>query len=423
MSEKEKRGRIIKMEGIKELPITSTSFGMMDWNETGNWRYLRPVYRVKTAPCTLECPAGEIIPRYMFNAADGEHEEAWKVLVRDNPFPATCGRLCDHPCESICLRRDFDETVGIRDVERFLGDMAIGNWSLKPPKVSREERVAIIGAGPTGLSCAYRLAQYGYRVTLYEEGMDLGGSLRKDVPESLLPPRILDGEIDNIISLGIDVRKGTRVTDGDMLAEMMKEFKAIFLAVGNQLSEGGKASIPFDGVIDHDGGKVALNENDRTSVDSIFAGGSVVTGDRMGVAEAIGWGGRGAKAIDIFIKDRPAPRAGKEKEIVAAENLNLDHFVRRERNLPRTSGNGGESQEQAAQTFDEDVAKAEAARCFMCGICVFCDNCLIFCPDVAVERLARGYKIDYYHCKGCGICVRECPRDAMSMESELKWKK
>jgi len=421
--EKDKAGKIIKMEGLKELPMTAVSFGLMDWNETGNWRYLRPVYRVKTAPCTLDCPAGENIPRYMRNLAMGEHEEAWRFLVRDNPFPATCGRICDFPCEAVCLRDDFDETVGIRDVERFLGDMAIGTWSMSPPKRVKDDRVVVIGAGPTGLSCAYTLAQFGYRVTLIDEADALGGSLRTDVPDSLLPREILDGEIENILSMGIEARKGERVADSGRIDELLADCRAVFLATGVP-SNGDEKDGSFPGdAVKMEKGRVPVNDHCQTASESIFAGGAIVTGGKMSVVEAIGWGKRAARAIDGYVKGMLDGRPEKKKETVTLENLNLDHFDKAGRNRPMAiKSDDGEGVERF-ETLDQDSAVREAGRCFNCGICIYCDNCMIFCPDVAIDKVGKGYKIDYYHCKGCGVCVYECPRDTMSMESELKWKK
>jgi Pyruvate/2-oxoacid:ferredoxin oxidoreductase delta subunit len=409
---KEKAGKTIKMDGLKELPITAISFGLMDWNETGNWRY-----------CTVDCPAGENIPRYMLNAAHEEHEEAWRLLVKDNPFPATCGRICDYPCEAVCLRKDFDETVGIRDVERFLGEMAIGNWSMAPPKVVKDDRVAVIGGGPSGLSCAYYLAQFGYTVTLIEKNEILGGSLRTVTPGSLLPPKILDGEIDNILSMGIEVRKEITPDNPPTIDEMLKEYKALFLATGvPRTNQGADGAFPGD-TVKMENGRVVVNEHCQTSRDSIFAGGGIVEGKEMSVAEAIGWGKRAARAIDRYIKGMLEGRVEKKKEYVTFENLNLDHFVKEERNRPAVIKAGDGDTADQVETLERDAAVREAGRCFNCGICIYCDNCMIFCPDVAIDKVGRGYKIDYYHCKGCGVCVFECPRDSMSMESELKWKK
>lgn len=421
--EKEKVGKIIKMEGLKELPMTAISFGLMDWNETGNWRYLRPVYRVKTAPCTVDCPAGENIPRYMLNAAHEELEEAWRLLVKDNPFPATCGRICDYPCERVCHRKDFDETVGIRDVERFLGEIAIGNWAMSPPKAIKDDGVAVIGAGPTGLSCAYFLAQFGYRVTLIDEGEVLGGSLRMEVPKSLLPPEILDGEIENILSMGIEVRRGVRVADPKMIDKLLGDAKTIFLAIGIRSKDRGTGdSFPGD-IVKMEDGRVTVNDHCQTSNDSIFAGGGIVTGGEMSVAEAVGWGKRAARAIDARCRGMLEGRTEKKKEMVTFANLNLDHFIKEERNRPVVIESGDGDSPERVETLDRDAAVREAGRCFNCGICIYCDNCMIFCPDVAIDKVGKGYKIDYYHCKGCGVCVYECPRDSMSMESELKWKK
>jgi NADPH-dependent glutamate synthase beta subunit-like oxidoreductase/Pyruvate/2-oxoacid:ferredoxin oxidoreductase delta subunit len=550
MAKNEHAGKVIKMEGLGELPVTAISFGTMEWNETGSWRYLRPTYRVKSAPCILGCPAGEDIPRYLHKMAGGDLEGAWGMLIKDNPFPAVCGRLCSHPCEGVCLRGGFDEVVGVRDTERSLGDMALDRWEMRKTGVARDERVAVIGGGPTGLSCAYHLARSGYRVTVFDDRGELGGSLRSDVPEFLLPSRVLDGEIGRVLGLGVDVQPRAGTTGGKELEELLEDFSVLFIATGvlgdrpgpgvedngimsgidhidgrkiigwtrsgsdhddlgrsvavvgdgalalrsamavrryaddthlflngrtedigyevevcsaggvtvhqdvglkgvkeeggglvltYEIKSAGEAEIKVDSLVlasagspvdsplkefmVMEDGRIMVDEYCRTSREDVFAGGGAVTGCDMGVAEAIAWGRRGARAIDAHLRGRKLEGFCKEREVVSAENLNLDHFVHAERNRPQVEDFNGSGTIEPFRTLGEETAVAEAARCFNCGICIFCDNCLIFCPDVAIKRAARGYTIDYYHCKGCGICVNECPRDAMSLESELKWKK
>jgi Pyruvate/2-oxoacid:ferredoxin oxidoreductase delta subunit len=415
--QEEERGRRIEMEGLSQLPDTAISFGTMDWNATGNWRYIRPLYRNKTAPCAVECPAGENISRFMYLSSRGEHEEAWRVLVRDNPFPAVCGRLCDHPCETACLRETFDETVGIRDVERYLGETAIGKWALAPPKVAREERIAVVGGGPVGLACAYFLGQSGYAVTLVEAGERLGGSLRGHVDDGSLPGELLEGEIENLLAAGrIEVRRGTRLEGMAAWEELQAEHRAVLLATGRPGD--GRDGGPFAGFVEVTEGRVPVDEAGFTSRESVHAAGGVTGVAGVGIAEAVRIGRSAARGIDASIRGLPAGRKAKKTEVVTLENLNLDYFIHEARVRPPDEGPGG-----AVGTFDAETATAESARCFHCGICIFCDNCMIFCPDVAIEKVARGYRIHYYHCKGCGICVHECPRDAMSMENELKWKK
>jgi NADPH-dependent glutamate synthase beta subunit-like oxidoreductase len=424
MPKKEKFGKIIKMEGLKELPFGPISFGTMEWNETGNWRYVRPIYKVKVSPCVVDCPLGENIPRYMLKSAEGDFEEAWKMLIKDNPFPAVCGRLCDFPCEPVCLRKDFDENVGIRDVERFLGDMAAGKLTLTPPKIKKDERVAVMGAGPAGLTCAYYLARSGYKVKVFDAGKVAGGSLRNGNSRALLPSKILDGEIKNILSQGVEIELGTRIDDPKKLSG---EYKALFIATGNHkdgLAKGSKEDpqATLKDFVKMKDGLVVVDEDGITSRESVFAGGGIVAGN-LNIAEAIAWGKRVAKAIDGYIKGRVTVKVVKEKDMVLSENLNFDYFTKVERNRPEEKNSKEGDQGKLVETFDGKTASAEASRCFNCGICIFCDNCMIFCPDVAIEKVGRGYNIHYYHCKGCGVCVHECPRDAMSMESELKWKK
>ena len=140
------------------------------WNLTGSWRNVRPYYDFKTSPCILGCPTGENIQRYIYLVTLGEYEEAWRTIIESNPMPAVTGRVCFHPCMTKCTRKDFDEAVNINAIERSLGDMGLdsGEW-MEKTKASRKEKVAVVGSGPAGLSCAFYLARRGYPVTLFEK--------------------------------------------------------------------------------------------------------------------------------------------------------------------------------------------------------------------------------------------------------------
>ena len=164
-------------------------------NLTGTWRTARPVYLSRLPPCNNACPAGENIQGWLFHAESGDYEQAWRVLVQDNPLPAVMGRVCYHPCEGACNRGQLDSSVGINSVERFLGDEAIKQgWKFDAPATASGKRILIVGAGPSGLSAAYHLARMGHQVEIQEAGPLAGGMMRFGIPKYRLPREVLDAE-------------------------------------------------------------------------------------------------------------------------------------------------------------------------------------------------------------------------------------
>jgi len=210
-------------------------------NHTGSWRVEKPEYVHRMPPCNNACPAGENIQNWLYIAEDGAYEAAWRALVIENPFPAIMGRVCYHPCESVCNRAQLDEAVGINSVERFLGDHAIEKgWSIPAPTVESGFKVLIIGAGPAGLSAAYHLRRMGHNVTVRDATHAPGGMMRYGIPKYRLPREVLDAEINRIKDMGVVFEMNTRVDD---VHEALNEgFNAVFLAIGAQLSK--RAYIP-----------------------------------------------------------------------------------------------------------------------------------------------------------------------------------
>ncbi|MDN5558862.1 MAG: FAD-dependent oxidoreductase [Ruaniaceae bacterium] len=209
-------------------------------NQTGSWRTERPTYVSLLPPCNNACPAGENVQGWLYEAEEGNYEEAWRVLMRDNPFPAIMGRVCYHPCQVACNRAELDEAVGINAVERFLGDQAIKEgWALTPLVPDTGKSVLIIGAGPSGMSAAYHLRRMGHTVTVKEAGPMIGGMMRFGIPTYRLPRDILDAEMARITDMGVTVEVNTKVED--LQAEAAK-FDAVFLAVGAHI--GKRAYIP-----------------------------------------------------------------------------------------------------------------------------------------------------------------------------------
>ncbi len=559
-------------------------------NKTGTWRFLRPRYDEKTAPCSAACPAGEDIARIEMLTTEGLFKEAWETVLQENPFPAVCGRVCFHPCENACNRGEFDEAIAIPAIERFLADTA-SRYELKPNldrRPPRSERVAVVGAGPSGLAAAYFLARLGYGCDVFEAQAEPGGILRWGIPTYRLPVTALRNEIALIESLGVRLHCGASITD-DFLRKAARDYVAVFLGCGHgrglrlgvpgedlvgvtdglsflegirhgdaprvqgsaAIIGGGNTAVDVARSVRRLGGQavliyrrrqqdmrafgdeiaMALEEGvtirelqtpvaietapggltvtlqamrvveepsgaqagiepvpgnvSNIEVQQVFAAigaeasatwmhptapgearmtlnnsvlvrnpmgplllfGGDLTNDFKSVVHAVASGKEAAMALDVILRDGweavPAklaecrvgtgaavsmemylqgPRCHRNSHVVAFSEINTDYFQFAPRLvLPRLL------REERLQSFAEidlrisaNLAMHEAERCFHCGLCNQCDNCHLFCPDMAVKRdeSSQGRHIDYDYCKGCGVCVVECPRDAMSLEEE-----
>lgn len=222
----------------------STEAATSTINHTGTWRTQRPVYVSNLPPCNHACPAGENIQAWLARVEEGRIEEAWRLIMEDNPFPAVMGRVCYHPCQTICNRAKVDEAVGINSVERFLGDQGlIHQWKIEPgPETYR--RVMIIGAGPAGLSAAYHLRRFGHTVTVFDSNPKPGGLIRYGIPRYRMPREKLTAEIARIEAMGVEIRSDFVVRDVLQLRKA-GHFDAVFLAVGAPLAQ--RLAIPAVG--------------------------------------------------------------------------------------------------------------------------------------------------------------------------------
>jgi NADPH-dependent glutamate synthase beta subunit-like oxidoreductase/Pyruvate/2-oxoacid:ferredoxin oxidoreductase delta subunit len=567
------------------LPHSSVSTAI---NKTGLWRYVRPRFDEKTSPCSAACPLGEDIARIEMLVSQKAFLEAWETIIKENPFPATCGRVCFHHCEGACNRSQFDDPVAIHHLERFLGDTAI--YAQPAPKIKtlpdNGKKVAIAGGGPAGLAAAYFLACLGYCCDVFEAQPEAGGILRWAIPRYRLPQDILQEEIKRLESLAITIHRRTPVSP-EMLEAFKSRYDALFcgwgygraidlkiegaqkaidglqflyqiraedvlllnakgtaviIGGGNTaidvartlvrmgieptivyrrrredmpafdpevqmaLNEGVKLKTLLSPVGIQDAGgptpylitlqkmKVSATQvngrvrvvpdGDKTEalrVDYIFtaigaetaepwqdtpdgqnlsanlshcrfvhadvptAYGGDLTNRVQSVADAIASGKQAAIALDTYFKAGwtainqavsdcqvgPGPaismaiylgetRKNRKSHVVTYSEIKTDYF----RNAPQTiapllaAGDRIRSFAPVESTFSKRAAVEESRRCFNCGICNDCDNCRLYCPDMSVILDDTGRRIDLDYCKGCGLCVAECPRNAMALAEE-----
>jgi len=532
--------------------------------KTGTWRSALPQYIRAPSPCHGACPVEGDIAEWIGRARARDFRGAWDILTRHNPFPAIAGRICHHPCEVACNRAGFDEPLAICRLERYVGDLALAaGWAFEPVEVEREERIAVVGGGPSGLSAAFHLRRRGYAVTLFESAPELGGLMRYGIPSYRLARTVLDGEIARIVALGIDVRCGEALATSEDFERLKTEFDAVYLAIGAgrqkhlprldysqpwvmagadylaranagtppQLGKrivvigGGSAAFdvarsarraghevtvlalesaaqipaqreevveateegvrlidgamltdaidaagvglelrclrvrfeagaergqftvtpltdsefslaadavivsigqdpdltPLQAVLETEGALLRVDARQATNIGSVYAGGDVSSMARF-VTEAVGMGQRAAQEIDRKLRARPDDARAATEPVVRLGTINTFYYPKQARATERRLGAAlrfaGGTEVQIG--FDLDEALAETVRCFSCGTCIFCDNCVNYCPDLAVKRRRDGYAVDADYCKGCGICVKECPTGSMKMVMEAR---
>jgi len=268
-------------------------------------------------PCRVACPAHVNAQGYVALISQGKFREALEVVRRTMPFPAICGRVCNHPCELDCERGKVDEPIAIRSLKRFISDYELkaGREKASPAPRTKEEKAAIIGSGPAGLACAYDLVREGYPVTVFEALPESGGLLRYGIPEYRLPNEVLNNEISYIQEMGVEIKTNTPVKD---FAELFaKGYGAIFVATGAPVSQ--KMGIPGE---DNPGVLHALDFLRRVNL-----GEKVIVGAKVAV---IGGGNAaidasrvalrlGAKEVSIVYRRSRAEMPAEESEIEEAE--------------------------------------------------------------------------------------------------------
>jgi NADH-quinone oxidoreductase subunit F len=273
------------------------------------------------SPCQHTCPIGMDIPSYIALIRENRFEDAYKVMLRTNPFPSVCGRVCDHKCQSKCRRGKMDEPIAIKFLKRFISDNA-PRPKIEAVPVSRKEKIAIVGAGPAGLTAARDLALRGYKVTVFEELSEPGGMLSWAIPAYRLPRDIIAREIDDIRALGVEIKCNTRVGREIAFATMEKEFDYIYLAPGAHRSQ--KMGVPGEEIKGVYGGVEFLrdfNGNEQawaTGKKSLGTKVAVIGGGNSAIDAARCAARLGADVTILYRRERKDMPAAVE-EIVAAE--------------------------------------------------------------------------------------------------------
>ena len=277
-----------------------------------------------TAPCKAECPAHVPVQGYIKLAAQGRYTEALELIKKENPFPAVCGRICNKACEDACTRSSVDAPIAIDDIKKFIAGKDLEAEHRFVPKMVNqtgkpyEEKIAVIGSGPAGLTCAYYLALKGYPVTVFEKENELGGMLTLGIPSFRLEKDVIRAEIDILRDLGVQFKTGVAVgTDITLDALRAEGFKAFYLAVG--ASRGAKLRCPGEelpGVMTGIDFLRAVNLGEAPAIGTSVA---VIGGGNVAIDVARAAVRLGAEVTVVYRRDRDSMPAADDEIAEAAE--------------------------------------------------------------------------------------------------------
>lgn len=297
-----------------------------------------PVYVQRTPPCTNGCPAGEDIRGYN-NILRGLRKyedplaEAWRLITEVNPFPAIMGRACPAPCQDSCYRNNVDDTVGINAIERVIGDYAIEKGlAFEKPEKPTGKKIAVVGSGVAGLSCAYQLARRGHRVVVFEGHEELGGMMRYGLPSYRLSREVIDAEIRRILDLGVEVKTRTRVGTDVSFESLRKEYDAVFLGLGahsgSKLDIQGKDAKGVQDGVDYltrinqgEAGEDAIRPGEKVLVLVIGGGNTAIDVARVSLRQ-------GAEVTVVYRRtQKEMPAIAHEVEAAKAEGVKFEFLA------------------------------------------------------------------------------------------------
>jgi NADPH-dependent glutamate synthase beta subunit-like oxidoreductase/NAD-dependent dihydropyrimidine dehydrogenase PreA subunit len=344
----------IEEEERTEFP-SNTEWGPDKWNP--DYRTNREnVVETGTSPCKTECPAHISVQGYIKLASQGRYKEALELIKHENPFPAVCGRICPRKCESACTRGDIDEPIAIDEIKKFIAEQDLNVENRYIPKLRHEygNKVAIVGAGPSGLSCAYYLAIDGYKVTVFEKQKALGGMLTLGIPSYRLEKDVINAEIDILRELGVEFKTSVEVGKDISLNDLRKQgYEAFYVAIGAQCGRNlGIEGEDADGVITgvdflrdvNLGNDIKLDEN------VVVIGGGNVAIDVARTATRVG-----ASQVDMFCLETRKEMPALEEEIEEAleEDININNSWGPKRILQKNGRVIGIELKKCISVFDE----------------------------------------------------------------------
>ena len=364
-------------------------------------------------PCQVACPATMNIPLMIRQIAAGNLKEAIRTVKKDIALPASLGRICPAPCEKVCRRNTYDEAVSMCLLKRFVADidLASGEPYIPEKEPDKQKKIAIVGAGPSGLACAFHLAQAGYNCTIFDDHEMPGGMLRYGLEQNKLPHDILDKEINLILTLGVEFRGGIKVGPDTSIQQLQKDFDAIFIATG-EIKPNKVEMFALDST---DKGIKVVKGTYQTSVEGIFAGGDA-TGKRQLAVRAVADGKEAAVCIDQYLTVREVAGPAKpfNSRMGRLFDGEIDAFISQANKDPRRK-------EQPGDGLSDDDAVKEAIRCLHCD-CRKADDCRL--RDYSTDYGARQAKYkskrpafiqEQTHadiiyesgkCIKCGLCIQ-----------------
>lgn len=320
-----KNGKIVYPK--QELP-DEVKWGPEKWNE--NYRDDNRIncYESGTAPCKTNCPAHIAVQGYLKLAAQGKYDEALGLIKKENPFPAICGRVCNRRCEQACTRGTIDQAVAIDEVKKFIAerdlhaDTRFVPSMVRPSQVEFNQKIAIIGAGPAGLSCAFYLAEMGYKPVVFEKNAEPGGMLRYGIPSFKLEKDVIAAEIDVLRAMGVEIKCGVEIGKDITIDELRKQgYKAFYIAIGCQ--GGRKANIAGE---DAKGVYTAVDFLNTVIGDEkhIIKGSTVVIGGGNVAIDAARCAMRcGSDSVKMFCLESREEMPASVEEITEAEDENI----------------------------------------------------------------------------------------------------